>query len=122
MPAPSLSNAAFEATRAAGLWDEVKTLDAAAAIAAVREHFNWHNRSFELGGARLNIRWARRRSSAASFSVPSAAQTSGRLGWIGTSTRSAARTATRASVSRCGGLSISTKSYSDRTVSTRFSR
>lgn len=53
VPVPPLSNASFEATRNAGLWDEVKALDAAGAIAAVQGHFNWHNRSIELGGIKL---------------------------------------------------------------------
>ncbi|HEX6242766.1 MAG TPA: hypothetical protein VFZ61_17755 [Polyangiales bacterium] len=50
---PSLDHGSFEATRSAGLWDEVKTLDAAGAIAAVQGHFNWHNRSVELGGIKV---------------------------------------------------------------------
>lgn len=53
-PVTSLGGASFEATRAAGLWDEVKTLDVAGAIAAVRDHFNWHNRSVNVGGLKLS--------------------------------------------------------------------
>lgn len=50
---PSLK-ATFPATHAADLWDEVKGMDAAGAIAAVRDHFNWHNRSIEIGGVKLS--------------------------------------------------------------------
>jgi hypothetical protein len=46
--------ASFAATRAAGLWEEVKTLDVAGAIAAVKDHFNWHNRSIQLGSIKLS--------------------------------------------------------------------
>jgi hypothetical protein len=53
VPVTSLG-ATFEATRAAGLWDEVKTLDVAGAIAAVQGHFNWHNRSVDVGGLKLS--------------------------------------------------------------------
>ena len=60
----------------------------------------------------VNTSFASRPSSAASFKVPSAAQISGGLGWTGTSTRSAPRTASLASVSICGGLSMRTTSCS----------
>ncbi|HEY2732565.1 MAG TPA: hypothetical protein VGI70_01200, partial [Polyangiales bacterium] len=40
VPVPSLRGSDFVATRAAGLWDEVKDLDADAALAAIRQHFN----------------------------------------------------------------------------------
>jgi hypothetical protein len=53
VPVPTLRHDTFAATQAAGLWNEVKDLDAAGAIAAVRGHFNWHNRQFELAGFTL---------------------------------------------------------------------
>lgn len=53
VPVPTLRHDSFEAVRAAGLWDEVKDRDVEGAIAAVRDHFNWHNRQFELGGFAL---------------------------------------------------------------------
>jgi hypothetical protein len=48
-----LSGATFSVTRNAGLWDELKGLDPDAAIAAVRDHFNWHNKTIDLGGFQL---------------------------------------------------------------------
>ena len=49
-----LSGATFPVTHDAGLWDELKGLDPDAAIAHVRDHFNWHNKGVELAGARLS--------------------------------------------------------------------
>jgi len=60
--------------------------------------------------ARFSTKQAGRRSDAASFSVPSAAQMSGALGCTGTTTRSAPRIARRASLSITGGLSTITTS------------
>lgn len=51
---PALPQGAFAATRAAGLWDEVKGYDAEHAIAAVKAHFNWHNRGVQLLGLSLS--------------------------------------------------------------------
>ncbi|HEX4355823.1 MAG TPA: hypothetical protein VHZ95_23005, partial [Polyangiales bacterium] len=50
---PLLRTGEFNATRDAGLWEEVKDLDADAAVAAIRTHFNWHYRYVELLGIRL---------------------------------------------------------------------
>ncbi|HEY2732391.1 MAG TPA: hypothetical protein VGI70_00320, partial [Polyangiales bacterium] len=50
---PLLRTGEFSATRDAGLWDEVKDLDADAAVAAIRTHFNWHYRYVELLGIRF---------------------------------------------------------------------
>jgi hypothetical protein len=52
-PVPSLRGGEFAATRAAGLWDEVKDKDADHALAAIRSHFNWHYRYVELLGLRF---------------------------------------------------------------------
>jgi hypothetical protein len=49
----SLQGGEFAATRAAGLWDEVKNLDAAHASVAIRAHFNWHYRYVQLLGIKL---------------------------------------------------------------------
>lgn len=54
VPVPSLTGAAFPATHNADLWGEVKDLDADAAIAAIREHFNWHNRVWHVLGVPLS--------------------------------------------------------------------
>jgi hypothetical protein len=54
VPVPTLRHDTFAATRAAGLWDEVKDRDADAAISAVRGHFNWHNRQLQLPGVQLS--------------------------------------------------------------------
>jgi hypothetical protein len=53
VPVPTLRHDSFAATQAAGVWDEVKDLDAERAIEAVRGHFNWHNRQIELAGLAL---------------------------------------------------------------------
>ena len=53
VPVQSLNGAALPYTHEAGLWDEVRALDADRAIDAVRAHFNWHFRSVELLGIRL---------------------------------------------------------------------
>lgn len=50
---PALSGASFAKTREAGLWDKVQGLDAAAAVLAVRDEFNWHNRYVEVAGLRI---------------------------------------------------------------------
>jgi hypothetical protein len=52
-PVPSLRGGEFAATRAAGLWDEVKGKDADQALAAIRSHFNWHYRYVELLSVRF---------------------------------------------------------------------
>jgi hypothetical protein len=49
-----LPSATFTVTRDAGLWDELKGLDPDAAISAVQEHFNWHNKKVEIAGAALS--------------------------------------------------------------------
>jgi hypothetical protein len=54
VPVPTLRHDSFAATRDAGLWDEVKDLDAERAIDAVRGHFNWHNRGFALSGIKFS--------------------------------------------------------------------
>jgi hypothetical protein len=54
VPITPLAGATFTVTRAAGLWDELKALDPDAAIAALREHFNWHNKRVELGGLEIS--------------------------------------------------------------------
>lgn len=51
---PALPQGSFAATRAAGLWAEVKGHDAEQAIATVKSHFNWHNRSVQLLGLTLS--------------------------------------------------------------------
>jgi len=51
---PALPQGSFAATRAADLWDEVKRYDAQHAIAAVKAHFNWHNRGLHLLGMNLS--------------------------------------------------------------------
>lgn len=51
---PGLRGAEFQAVQAAGLWDEVRSLDAAAASAAIEAHFNWHFRKVTLGGVSLS--------------------------------------------------------------------
>lgn len=51
---PALPQGTFVATREAGLWDEVKKYDAEHAIQAVRDHFNWHNRSLSVAGITLS--------------------------------------------------------------------
>jgi hypothetical protein len=53
VPVPSLNGAALPYTQEAGLWEEVRGLDADGAIAAVRAHFNWHYRYVELMGIKL---------------------------------------------------------------------
>jgi hypothetical protein len=53
VPLSVLQGGEFAATRAAGLWDEVKTLDAAHASTAIRAHFNWHYRYVQLLGIKL---------------------------------------------------------------------
>jgi hypothetical protein len=52
-PVPTLRGGDFAATRKAGLWPEVKDLDADGAIDAIRRHFNWHYRFVELLGVRV---------------------------------------------------------------------
>jgi hypothetical protein len=49
-PVPTLQGGAFPAAHKAGLWDELKTLDADRAIDAIRHHFNWHYRYIEVLG------------------------------------------------------------------------
>jgi hypothetical protein len=68
------------------------------------------SRNFPADGTRFSTIAALRFSAAASFRVPSAAQMSGGLGCTGISTRLAPRIASRASVSICGGVSITTTS------------
>jgi hypothetical protein len=51
---PGLRGAEFQAVQAAGLWDEVRTLDAAAASAAIESRFNWHFRKVSVGGVSLS--------------------------------------------------------------------
>lgn len=50
---PALVGASFTQTTEAGLWDKVSQLDAAGAVQAVRDEFNWHNRFMEVAGLRL---------------------------------------------------------------------
>jgi hypothetical protein len=50
---PTLRGGDFVAAHKAGLWDELKSLDADRAIAAIRSHFNWHYRYVELLGMRV---------------------------------------------------------------------
>jgi hypothetical protein len=52
-PVPTLRGGDFAATRKAGLWPELKDLDADGAIDAIRRHFNWHYRYVELLGVRV---------------------------------------------------------------------
>jgi hypothetical protein len=54
VPVPSLTGASFSATHFADLWGEVKDSDADAAIAAIRDHFNWHNRIWNVLGMQLS--------------------------------------------------------------------
>lgn len=49
-----LTGATFAVTRGAGMWDELKGLDPDAAIAAVKDRFNWHNKELDLGGIALS--------------------------------------------------------------------
>ena len=51
---PVLRGAEFSAVRAAGLWDELATLDAEQAIEAIEGHFNWHLRSVKILGMSLS--------------------------------------------------------------------
>lgn len=53
VPVQSLQGAELAETQAAGLWDEVRNLDAPQAITAVRAHFNWHYRYVELLGIKV---------------------------------------------------------------------
>ncbi|MEY4575967.1 MAG: hypothetical protein RL701_670 [Pseudomonadota bacterium] len=53
VPVQSLSGAALPETQNAGLWGEVRGLDAERAIAAVRGHFTWHARHVELFGVKV---------------------------------------------------------------------
>ena len=55
---PSLRGGEFPAIHAAGLWPEVRGLDAGQASAAIRQHFNWHYSyveplGFKIGGMTL---------------------------------------------------------------------
>lgn len=50
---PDLRRGQFPALRAAGLWEEVASLDVDGALARVREHFSWHNWGTALGGVRV---------------------------------------------------------------------
>jgi hypothetical protein len=50
---PPLQGVTLQQTHAAGLWDEVKSLDVTAAAQAVDLRFNWHNRYFDLAGIKL---------------------------------------------------------------------
>jgi hypothetical protein len=54
VPVTPLAGADFAATRAAGLWDEVKDKDPAGAVAAVRGYFNWHMLAIPLGPIELS--------------------------------------------------------------------
>jgi hypothetical protein len=53
VPVPPLPSTRFAATFSAGLWDEVKHLDAERAVAAIRAHFNWHYRYIERLGLKI---------------------------------------------------------------------
>jgi hypothetical protein len=46
---PGVRGAEFPAVQAAGLWDEVSGLTAAAASTAIAQHFNWQARTLRLG-------------------------------------------------------------------------
>jgi len=50
---PTLAGTDFAATREAGLWDEVKSGNAVAAVDHVRGKFTWHYRSIELAGMQI---------------------------------------------------------------------
>jgi hypothetical protein len=50
---PTLAGTDFAATRAAGLWEEVKNGSASAAIGGVQGRFTWHHRSIELAGMHI---------------------------------------------------------------------
>ena len=50
---PPLQGVALRQTHAAGLWDEVKDLDAAGAARAVVRRFNWHQQHVEVAGLQL---------------------------------------------------------------------
>jgi hypothetical protein len=53
VPVGALPGVTFEATRKAGLWDEVKGEDAASATETIRAHFNWHMARVEVVGFEL---------------------------------------------------------------------
>ena len=50
---PPLRGVALRQTHAAGLWDEVKDLDAAGAARAVVQRFNWHQQHIDVAGLQL---------------------------------------------------------------------
>jgi hypothetical protein len=52
-PLPPLQGVALRQTHAAGLWDEVKDLDAAGAARTVVQRFNWHQQHIDVAGMQL---------------------------------------------------------------------
>jgi hypothetical protein len=50
---PPLQGVTLKQTHAAGLWDEVKDLEAAGAARAVVQRFNWHQQHIKVGGFEL---------------------------------------------------------------------